>query len=184
MDLLKSIKELGAFELVGICRLHRHFDMKAGECVVSKIVDNQIRSSVKQYEANFVPWQWRYTEESGWIACEFFEAESLSLSSEQLIMLQKVFELVEGAIKQLGVESAFNQLGLTLNIKSLGNLSGKDGYVFNETTDEEKREQKTQLTAHSDIKDNVVITRWYIDHEDKCESTTCSESLWGACGHK
>jgi len=55
----------------------------------------------------------------------------------------KVFELVEAAIKQLGLGSSFTQLGLALNVKSLACLSGKEGFVFNETTDEEMREQKT-----------------------------------------
>jgi len=55
-DLLKSIKQLGAFELVGVCRLHRHFDMNEGECVVSKIVDNEIRASVQEHKATLVPW--------------------------------------------------------------------------------------------------------------------------------
>jgi hypothetical protein len=50
---------------------------------------------------------------------------------------------MEIAFRQLNFNLSFTQVGLSLNIKSLAKLEGKEGYYFNETTDEDKREQKT-----------------------------------------
>lgn len=55
-------------------RLHKHFELSEGECVVTSLRDDgSFFTNIQEYSSDLVPWQFRYQAESNdWVATEFF----------------------------------------------------------------------------------------------------------------
>lgn len=56
VDLLKQFSGDNDGYLFGTCRLHRHFVLAEGECVVTKLVNTEYVAEVARYDPSFVPW--------------------------------------------------------------------------------------------------------------------------------
>ncbi len=60
VHLLQEIRDLNIDNIFGVCRLHRHFLLRASECVVSTKVPDGYFAEVKEYSDEYVPWQFKY----------------------------------------------------------------------------------------------------------------------------
>jgi len=66
--------------IIGVCRLHKHFDIDAGEIVVTEYCgNNKYKTVVSKDQTNIVPWQWKYDLVTKiWIPCEYFRVNLLA----------------------------------------------------------------------------------------------------------
>lgn len=42
--------------IIGVCRLHKHFEVEAGECVVTKPFNGGFSTEVKSFNDEYLPW--------------------------------------------------------------------------------------------------------------------------------
>jgi hypothetical protein len=60
---------------MSICRLHKHFELSLGECVVTVYENGALIAKVHPHNPDLVPWMWKF-EENTWLPCEFLQLDS------------------------------------------------------------------------------------------------------------
>ncbi len=137
MHFLEKLCATPTTHVFGICRLHKHYDVFEGECVVTYLDNGALRSVVEPLSPNVVPWQWKYSVETEqWVPTEYFRP--LENFDPEQYDVSKVGSTLLPFIKDCG-EEAFNQYGVCLNFLHLYNLEVKDGFVMLETTNKKAR---------------------------------------------
>ena len=186
---LKQMKDAGACEMFGVCRLHKHFELNAGECVVTTLGENGFISSVHSYKANYIPRIWKFNKaETKWMPTEFIELpQHIASQSEVLKQIEQASEMM-ASVAQLfsmfdGVD--FTQIGLCIDISKIFQLIVPKGYCMGESTKEDERQQQTILHNLNDERYKMeAITKWFMNAEDdslkRIRIEGCAEALWGA----
>jgi len=61
--------------MFGLCRLHKHFEITAQECVATEYKAPDFITYVAESNKGLQPWIWKYDQElNQWIECEYFVA--------------------------------------------------------------------------------------------------------------
>lgn len=118
--LLTWIRENG-IKLMGLCRLHKHFDVESGECVVSQRTKDGIRTKVRTILPEYIPWQWKYDQkELTWIPIEFISVKDLPVEAIQtkIISASEALKVLENVFKDLD-EVSCSQIGICINLRTL-----------------------------------------------------------------
>ncbi|MBO3459542.1 hypothetical protein G7B40_033400 [Aetokthonos hydrillicola Thurmond2011] len=163
----------GLHEIVGVCLLHRHFNLQLDERVVREIVDNKF--SIKpEAKANWdcvTPYSWKIKKnqllEFTYYPLEFFDTKTVDLEikkNAESLMKNQVF-LIDIARKLSELE-VMDTFGIAILFKEF--LGLEYGNFLLETTDD-NRMQMFELTSASSLGSDLAIkTLWkFIPHQQK-----------------
>ena len=61
LGMVRELQKIeGANYFAGVYRIHKHFDLNSGECVVTRSENNELKATVEPFQKHFVPWLWRF----------------------------------------------------------------------------------------------------------------------------
>ena len=163
----------GLHEIVGVCLLHRHFNLQSYERVVREIVDNKF--SIKpEAKANWdcvTPYSWKIQKnkfsEFTYHPLEFFETTTVDTeikrNAEKLMKNQAFLVDVARKLSELELMDTF---GIAILFKEF--LGLEDGNFLLETTDD-NRMQMFELTSATSLGSDIATkTLWkFTLHQQK-----------------
>jgi len=50
------LSKLNVSNLIGAYRIHKHFELNTGECVVTTLAGSDLRATVQPYRETLIPW--------------------------------------------------------------------------------------------------------------------------------
>jgi hypothetical protein len=172
---------------IGICLLHKHFEMTPDEKLVEQIEGyRSFATPVKRTEkVNAVPYMWKVQQERDGNGHEFYPLEFVdSVDAESwtaVIQNESFLSDIAKALSDLNVIDLFG-----VSILHRDHIKLAEGETVIETSNEKERKLNFAAVVRNDIPQDMTVTRtlWSFATLDKqFSSGECGHSDNDDCGH-
>jgi len=169
LEIGRVICKFNLERLIGVCLLHKHFQLLNEECLVEKTTQDgtfHINPFAKDFEQAIVPYTWKAikaqdSQGHNWYPVEFISETSVDGLDVLPMQNQQFLNEVADRLDELGLTEVF---GLSLLHRAIDERSDS---IYVEVTDKAARTLTISMFPKHEIDERFTQTLWYFAPSEK-----------------